>query len=137
MGSIEDGFAGVELHCELVSNLLFRDTATERPLVAIFQRSMTALECPGLGSSVRFDTTSKCSISDAAYILEEDSGLSLAQDFELYLMGKPYHILENGCWTTVHSFSWTLKGSLGSLNSQTQWKWLHPQDVLDGQCDAI
>jgi translation initiation factor 2B subunit (eIF-2B alpha/beta/delta family) len=132
MGSIEEDHT---VHHEVVSNLLFKAVTSDEPLVIIFQRNKKVFKFPKLTASRSGNTINKCSSSDAALHLKEDTGLLIGKGFELYLRGKPYEVWNEGVRTTVYPFSWILKDASKPFPGGTELEWLHPMDILDGKHD--
>ncbi|CAF9920393.1 MAG: hypothetical protein GOMPHAMPRED_002074 [Gomphillus americanus] len=118
-------------HHEIVYNFLFQDITSGEPLVAPFQRR--------LSTSNTISVSKKSSLADVASQVEE-SGLSLGQDFHLFLKGKPIIVHEDDSSTwTVFSFSWVLDGGVSTdvrrYGKPHKFKWLPLKDIVSGKYD--
>lgn len=131
-------------HRHVVSNFLFKigrtdSASTSTSLIALFRRSNCVRTYQGklapISGTVEegerpFDT--------AVREIQEETGLHLHQDYEAYLTGKPFIVIDRdiGRSWTVHPFSWRIKGST-SPEFQIDWEhdtwsWYDPAILLNG-----
>ena len=86
------------------------------------------------------NTIKKPTLADVASQVEE-SGLSLGQDFQLFLRGKPITVNKDDSSTwTVFPFSWVLEGNVSTdvrrYGKRHSFEWLPLKDIISGKHDT-